>query len=258
MLGHKIEYSAPWYFPLCWAVKFPVALQVLAAAGLVALVLRVAGGHAGVSDAFVWFPPALIMALAVWSHIHMGFRHVMPVIPFLILGGGFALERWRRRPAGRLIVAAGMIWLAAATAYIYPQGISYFNEWVKGPQNGWKYLADSNLDWGQNLPELGEYMARQRVQKLNIYYFGSDVLRHYIPEEKLAPQVAPWGREWEKEKRLDPAPGVYAISVNTLLGYFFSPAYQDYFAYFKARRPDARAGHSIFIYHVNAAPRSGN
>ena len=128
--------------------------------------------------------------------------------------------------------------------------MAYFNEWIGGPRNGWKYLSDSNLDWGQNLPELARYIERSGVEKVKFYYFGIDAADHYIPPGKLDFQAAPWGREWEKEKRLEPTPGVYAISVNTLLGYFFSPDYRDYFAYFKAREPDARAGYSIFIYHV--------
>jgi hypothetical protein len=246
MLGRRIEYGAPLYFPLAWAIKFPIALQLGTAAGLAALVRR----RAGAAEAFVWLPPTWLMALAVRSHIHIGFRHLLPVVPFCVLGMGFALQRWGASRAGRLGAAGLLAWLGAASAGIYPQGIAYFNEWIGGPRHGWKYLADSNLDWGQNLPELGEWVVRRNIPAIKTYYFGNDVLWHYIPNEKIVLQAAPWGPEWEKERRLQPEPGVYAISVNTLLGYFFSPAYREYFAWFKAREPDARAGWSIFIYHV--------
>jgi hypothetical protein len=247
LLGRRIESAAPLYFPLAWAIKFPIALQFGALAGLAALVRR----RLGAAEAFVWLPAAYLLALSIRSHIHIGFRHLLPVVPFCILGTGFALCRWGDRRPARLAAAGGLIWLGVASAWIYPQGISYFNEWIGGPRNGWKYLADSNVDWGQNLPELGEWVARRNIGEIKTYYFGNDVLWHHIPNEKIVLQAAPWGPEWEKDKRLVPQPGVYAISVNTLVGHFFSPAYRDYFAWFKAREPDGRAGWSIFVYHVN-------
>ncbi|HYM13046.1 MAG TPA: glycosyltransferase family 39 protein [Bryobacterales bacterium] len=250
MLGHKIQYAAPLYFPLAWAVKFPIALQLLALAGMGASALRAARGQAGAEDAFVWGPPALLMALALPSHIHIGFRHVLPAVPFVILGAGFGLARWGRRRAAKAATAACVVWLGVASLGIYPQGISYFNEWAGGPQNGWRYLADSNIDWGQNLPELARWVEEHRIGKIKLYYFGLDIPEHYIPAGKVEREAAPWAPEWEKELQLKPQPGWYAISVNSLLGYFFSPAYQNYFAYFKGRRPDAKAGYSIFLYHV--------
>ncbi len=250
LLGRKIEYAAPLYFPLAWAVKFPIALQLLGLAGLAAVAVRAAKQEAGAADVFVWGPAALILGLALRSHIHIGFRHVLPAVPFVILGAGFALDRWGSGRAFRVATAGCLLWLAMACVRIYPQGISYFNEWAGGPQNGWKYLADSNIDWGQNLPELARYVADHGIGKMKTYYFGTDIPGQYIPADKLVLQAAPWGGEWEKEKRLEPEPGVYAISVNSLLGHFFSPAYQDYFAWFKARPPDGRAGYSILIYYV--------
>ena len=75
----------------------------------------------------------MIFGPAVFSNLHIGFRHVLPALPFLILAGGFALLRWREARATRIAVAVGLVWLLAASAYIYPQGISYFNEWIGGP-----------------------------------------------------------------------------------------------------------------------------
>lgn len=250
MLGRKIEYAAPWYFPLAWAVKYPIALQLLAVAGLAAVGFRLRRREAGAADAFVWGPPVLMLALALPSHIHIGFRHMLPAIPFTILGGGFALARWGPTLPGRAATAAALLWLAVAAARIHPHSLSYFNEWVGGPENGHRYLADSNLDWGQNLPELKRYLEEHRVAQVKLFYFGTDVPWRHLPSEKLEMLAAPWAPEWEREMRLEPAPGVYAISVNTMLGYFFRPLYRNYFAYFKARRPDARAGYSILIYHV--------
>jgi hypothetical protein len=250
LLGRKIEYSAPLYFPLAWAVKTPIALQVLELAGVVYLILRALRLQVGAAEAFVYLPAALLVVSALRSHIHMGLRHIMPVLPLLILGAGFAVEALWRRKVGRLVVAGCVSWLVVASAWIYPQGLAYFNEWVGGPKNGWKYLADSNIDWGQNFPELARYVERNRIPKIKISYFGYDAADHYLPPEKFEDLDAPWDVKFVKSTRLDPSPGVYAISVNMLLGYFFPPGYQDYFGYFRERQPVARAGWSILIYEV--------
>lgn len=244
LLGKKIEYKAPLYFPVAWAVKFPIFLQLLTLAGLAAV------SRPGAAAAFVWGPALYLTALLLPSHIHIGFRHMMPVLPFCILGGGFALHRWGGLRPVRWAAAGGLVWLAAASAWIYPRGIAYFNEWVGGPRNGWKYLADSNIDWGQSLPDLAAYVARNRIEKIRTFYFGFDQPGHYIPREKIDNQAAPWDKKWVTSTRLDPAPGVYAISVNILLGYFFEPDYREYFACFKQRTPEAQPGYSIFVYHV--------
>src|SRR5262249_18937598 len=161
-------------FPLAWAIKFPVPLQLLTVAGLAALVVRIRRNEANSADAFVWGTAAFFVATAALSNFHIGFRHVLPALPLLILGGGFALARCNGNPTASVAIAISFAWLAVSSLHVYPQGISYFNEWVGGPSQGWKYLADSNLDWGQNLPDLGRYMERNRVERIKTFIFGYD------------------------------------------------------------------------------------
>ena len=139
--------------------------------------------------------------------------------------------------------------MAAASVSIYPQGIAYFNEWAGGPDQGWKYLVDSNLDWGQNLPELADYVRRQRLDRVNLCYFGADRLDRYGIGDRVVQWPPPWG-QWASERRLLPEPGVWAVSASFLTGHMFAEEYRDYFGYFRERRPDAKAGYSIFIYRV--------
>jgi hypothetical protein len=249
LLGRRIVGAAPLYYPFAFAVKFPIGLQVLVLAGLAAAALRLAGRQAGLWDALVFLPPLLLFGLAMRSHIHLGLRYVIPALPLLILGAGFALERWDSRPV-RLAAAACLLWAAGAFLRNYPHGMSYFNEWVGGPEQGWKYLADSNVDWGQNLPELASFLDQRRIDHVNLYYLGSDIPEHYLAPSRFRLRDAPWYPGSQRETRLQPTPGVYAVSLNFLLGLRFSPAYQDYFWALRSRPHDGLAGHSIFIYHV--------
>uniref|UniRef100_Q02BR9 Glycosyltransferase RgtA/B/C/D-like domain-containing protein n=1 Tax=Solibacter usitatus (strain Ellin6076) TaxID=234267 RepID=Q02BR9_SOLUE len=250
MLGHKIRGSVPLYFPLAWAIKFPMPLQLLTLAGLVALAIRIRRRKAGAADVLIWGSALFFFGAATLSNSHIGFRHVVPALPFFILGGGFAMAQWSRYRAGRAAIAVCIVWLAASSLHAYPHGIGYFNEWIGGPAQGWRYLADSNVDWGQDLPELGRYMERSRVPAIKTFIFGYDNPYHYLKPGTMDPQTLPSPDNPTLARAFEPTPGTYAVSANFLAGFLFPPGYEDYLSYFRQRPPDARAGYSILIYEV--------
>jgi len=250
MLGHKIRGWVPLYFPLAWAIKFPIPLQLLTVAGLAAFFIRIWRREAGAADLLVWGAAAFFFGAAAISNSHLGFRHVLPALPFFILGGGFALARWSGHRAARVAIALSLACLAVSSLRVYPQGISYFNEWIGGPTRAWRYLADSNLDWGQNLPDLGVYMERNRIGRIKTFLFGYDNPFHYLKPGSMDPQTLPAPDNPALERYYRPRPGLYAVSVNFLAGFLAPPGYEDYLAFFRERLPDARAGYSILIYDV--------
>lgn len=250
MLGHRITGWVPQYFPFAWAIKFPIPLQVLTVAGLAALLLRIRKRETALSDWIIWSLAAFFFGSAALSNFHIGFRHVLPALPFFILSGGFALARWTSHRTGRAASAVALCWLAVSSLRAYPQGISYFNEWIGGPEQGWKYLADSNLDWGQNQSDLGAYMRRNHIERIRTFLFGYDNPFHYVPPGSLEPQPLPSADNLSLDRRYRPRPGRYAVSTNFLAGFLFPPGYENYLGYFQERRPDAHAGYSIFIYDI--------
>ena len=249
MLGKKIHGWTPMYFPLAWAVKFPIPLQLLAIAGLAGFLIRVCKRQARAAEVFISGAAVLFFGLAVSSNFHIGFRHVLPALPFLILGGGSIVERCVSSLPGRTVIALGMTWLAISSVSVFPQDLAYFNEWIGGPKNGWKYLADSNVDWGQNYPELADYLKRNDIKEVRSFLFSFDNPWHYMPEGSLAPQ--PWpSAATPSGQRYHPEPGIYAISANILTGLLMPAGQEDYLAEFRSRTPDAYAGYSILIYTV--------
>ena len=250
LLGHKIHGWAPLYFPIAWAIKFPIPLQVLVLAGLAALAIRIRRREAGAADVIVWGAAAFFFGAATLSNSHLGFRHVLPAVPFLILSGGFALARWNGGRAARAAMALGLVWLAVSSLRVWPNGISYFNEWIGGPAQGWRYLADSNLDWGQNLPDLAAWLERNRIARVKTFIFGYDNPFFYLKPGSMDPQPLPSAENPALEHSYRPQPAIYAVSVNYLTGFLAPPGYEDYLANFRERRPAAHAGHSILIYDV--------
>ena len=121
-----------------------------------------------------------------------------------------------------------------------------FNELAGGPDNGYHFLVDSNLDWGQSLVDLKAFLDQHGVSQANVsQYTYTDPAWYGIAYNALAPMhsappVFP--------SRFDPAPGVYVIGATTLQGVMM--AEPDNYEWFRHRQPTAKLGHALFVYDV--------
>ena len=73
-----------------------------------------------------------------------------------------------------------LIWYLAEFISVYPSYLTYFNEfallrpsWASdgqagGPAGGHNYVVDSNLDWGQDLWRLGDFVKANNIQKYTL------------------------------------------------------------------------------------------
>jgi 4-amino-4-deoxy-L-arabinose transferase-like glycosyltransferase len=247
LLG-QVNPSFDWlYFPIAILVKTPLPLLGLSVYGLWRWLRKRWRAE------LLWWAPALAyLGFALFSEVYIGYRHLFPILPLTYLGAALgALGLWQRAQAGRWIVSGLFAWLVLSTAGIYPRDLTFFNETIGGPDNGWRVLVDSNLDWGQDLGELVDYVRDNKIESLYLSYFGaipvnSIPVREYpLPVKALPPRPAP---DWYPPF---PAPGWYAISLNHLVGGagFADP---DIFAYFRRIQPVAVLGRTIYIYHVPA------
>lgn len=251
LMGQIFPEGHPLYFVTALAVKVPVAMQLAIGLGLCVYAVRVARRRAGARDLFWAVPGLFYISLASLSNLQLGIRLIAPAWPFLLLWAGpLATLRGRWRIAGILLPAALVTWSGWRTAVHYPHYISHFNLWAGGPQNGLRYLSDSNIDWGQDLRFLAEYVTRNDIRKIRLAYFGMDDPYNYLTDERLETLPAPWSDDLAKGERFVPEPGYYAVSANLLTGQYFAPKYRNYFAGFRESEPVGRAGYSIFIYRI--------
>ncbi len=141
------------YFLWAFLVKVPVATQILL---LLALGLWASGRlRAPGADDFLLVPVVfLLLYFSLLFRIGVGVRYILPIFPFLfVFAGRVAAFRPPSRTRARwqmAIVGALTLWLAVSSLSVHPQYIPYFNEIAGGPANGWRWLLDSNLDWGQD------------------------------------------------------------------------------------------------------------
>jgi len=102
------------------------------------------------------------------------------------------------------IIAALSIWYAGSFVITYPNQLSYFNEFVGGSDNGYKYMDDSNIDWGHDLKRLKEFVDNNPETKvMYIWRQGDTALEYYgIGKDRSLLNTKNW---WK-----DPS-GTYAI-----------------------------------------------
>lgn len=250
LLGNIYKRGTIFYFPVALAVKVPIPVQLLLLGGVILMVIRVRRGLWTGADILWLLPGFLYIGLASLSALQLGVRLVLPALPFGLFLCGVALE-WLWKVQGPAIPAALLVWLAVQSAIIFPHGISFFNLWVGGPKNGLRYLADSNVDWGQDLPALADYVKEHGINKLKLSYFGNDKPFRFFRENQLEVIAPPWSDDLTGgHVRLKPEPGYYAISANLLPGHFFERKYRDFYRAFRDRQPIATAGYSIYIYRI--------
>ena len=277
-----------YYYPLAWSAKTPLPLLLIfvAAAGL-ALSRRLrpdrrsppappAGGEPGEGPFRSLSAWAAALAIGVLgfaacflTRLDIGVRYLLPIYPFLFLATGSLGRLWRGRVSAPVIaLAAGVAALVAATLFVFPHYLGYFNVLAGGPGRGWQLLANSNNDWGQDLIYLRRELERRGIPSVRLAYFGHVDPEVYgidysvpLPEGSGADALIPGAGSEPYSFR----PGNYAISANLLVGLPYPvvdhgrwvPAGavlsepQRIYAWFRRRPPDAVIGGSILPVRVD-------
>ncbi len=221
-LNGKYSLRGWWYFfPYALLVKTPLPVFGVLILGAAALALRKKDS----ADLYL-LSPLLVLLIIYWgfalqSNLNIGHRHLLPTYPALFILAGAAV-RWLDKRAGVITIAAMMIWFIAESSFFFPHHLSYFNQIVGGPKNGYKYLVDSSLDWGQDLRLLKKWLDKNRAPSpVYLSYFGTGSPLYYqIPARRL-----PAYPDFEPDRELFPLTGgTYCMSATMLQSvYSFSP-----------------------------------
>lgn len=244
----KFSAEGWWYYHLAaLAIKTPIALQiiVLLAFGFSLSRYMKRTGPNSYNDFFLVVAPLLFLTAISLGPVKIGLRHILPVFPFIFvfIARFFKLALEKRLLAGMTFLL--IIWYLLSSIRIYPHYLAYFNEYVGGPANGYKYLVDSNLDWGQDLKGLKKYMEARGIEKVKLAYMGTvDLEYHGISSEPISDQDLVALKEGKFTR------GVFAISASFLQGLYL-PGDRDRYKWFRDRTPTAQIGYSIFVYEID-------
>jgi hypothetical protein len=179
--------------------------------------------------------------------VQIGQRYLLPLYPLVVLLGTEwlytrrgRLARWRSGVAAMLVV--GQVVSAAAIA---PQHLAYFSPLVGGPANARALLADSNVDWGQDLPRLKTELDRRGWRRILLSYFGTADPSAYGISATMVNDLSRLDSAIVAE--LDRYDGL-AVSLTYLLGVYANPPGPN--RALLEIPPAGRAGYSIFIYDL--------
>jgi hypothetical protein len=247
LLGQVSKFGWWYYFPVVFAVKTPTAVLALVVLCLGVGVSRLARGFRSVTVAalrnlpFRWVVVALPMtvygAILLTSRVDLGVRYLLPAYPFLFI---LLAAVVMRKPKVWLIAVVMAVQLFEVVR-IYPDYLAFFNTVSGGPGNGPRYLADSNIDWGQDLKKLRKYLETT-APKANVCfsYFGTASQAYYFLPSRYLPET----KDVELRKNVD---CVAAISVTQLVGVYSSP---ETFRWLRDKKPIAKVGYSMYVYDL--------
>jgi len=184
-----------WWYAYITAVliKTPILLSLLIAISGFSLLTKAKQGMDLTTTLCLWIPIAgYFLYFSLMTHIQVGYRYLLPIYPLAIIASvyTFKLPFFTQRRKTVFLSAIILVY-TTTTLFSYPNYLSYFNLLIGGPKNGHKFLINSNLDWGQDLPALKRYMEDKRIDKIKLGYFGRVNPRLYGIDYE--PAVHPFG-----------------------------------------------------------------
>ena len=251
MLGQRSFQGWRHYFLILFLVKTPLPLIISYPIGMVSLIRE-----------RKW-QLLIACSLPLWMFfaytqlaVNIGYRHMLPAVPLVILAGAYGLlnissgrYRFLTRP---WLVGFFLLWIGWGSLRIYPDYLAYFNEVAGGPAHGIDFFSDSNLDWGQDLKKLHRWIKVHDIEWVYLSYFGSvEPAMYGINYRKIETDL---GRRYLNNfTPIAPPPGIYAISATHLTGQYLwrNPSV---FSWFKQQTPVAKIGYSIWVFVVPPDP----
>jgi hypothetical protein len=244
LLGHVMRNGVWYYFPLLLAIKTPIGFLALLCVGA-----AIAAGKWGRAR-LAWLPLAYstgILLVALFSHINIGVRHVLPIYTgFALLAAiGFVRLLQSAQNVNWLPAGAGLmiLWFAGASLLCHPDYLPYFNEFAGGhPEN---IVVDSDLDWGQDMKRLAAKLNQAGANGVAMLPFLRELPQGAFGLPPMQTRI----------DALNPLPGWNAVSLTIWkedrLGLMRHPEYSPWPD--RVTAPGERIGKGILLWYFPPA-----
>ncbi len=258
-LGKLNNASFKNYFQIVYLLKAPIALHVLTITALLVFIVKrfkkqTQSIKEKLKNNFTELSMLIFLAIywltSAFGNLNLGIRHLLPVFPFTyMLVSSYLVKSIQKskkqtiKVMGSAFILFSLGWYSASSVLNYPYYIPYFNEMI-GTNDGYKYVVDSNYDWGQDLKRLKKWVEENNIEKIKIDYFGGADVNYYFPEKA----------EWFDARKEKPK-GYIAVSATLLQSGTGKPLPSfeydgGYYRWLQDYKPIAKAGKSIFIYYI--------
>ena len=242
LLGRTAE-SFWYYFPVALTIKLSIALLVLPIA--IAVIMP--------SALLNWpnLAAATLLTFSPWYRVQIGIRLILPIVALLSIGVAASTVTAIRASTLPLVrrsltvaAGAGLVSAIYSAIAVWPNALCFTNALWGGTEQGYKYLADSNYDWGQGLPELADWERTHSATELDVWYFGNDPAA-----SKLPIRILPYSEFTEANVNIaSRMKGRYlAVSANLLYGAPYQETFRDTVKRLRQLEPASRTS-TFFIY----------
>lgn len=187
-----------WYFPVTFLLKSPIVILFLLIIGLIMILFK----KIKIMPSFtvlvnILIPISLILLSAMTSARGIGFRLIFMLYPMVLILVALLMVRLIKflpRHYLFLIVALPVYYIYLLTSH-FPFYLSYSNELIINQQESYRYLSEANLDWGQGLKELKNYVESNNINNLATIYFY-DALPEYYGFKSYYPKIGIADSNW--------------------------------------------------------------
>ena len=247
LLGAYSDTGWWYYFPLAFALKTTIPFLLISVAAICWSLRRLFAERNKMFLALL-VPFGIYFLISLTSHINIGIRHFLPVFPFLfILGGAFLDWLLRQRRAGRAAVIVVVLlagWTIIEAGRAYPNHMSYMNQ-LTWSHPRWYYLSDSNIEWGDDVPELANYLHARGETNVRAALLGgwATLPRYGVGYVSL---LVPPGTQLPETRYV--AIGASFLNGTSVTINRPGQSRQDFFAEYRNRIPEAVFGNSIYLY----------
>jgi hypothetical protein len=193
----------------------------------------------------------------VTFRVQLGVRFVLPLVALAIVGIAAGVAGAARDCPGpgrrRVLLAAAVaavVWQGVAAARVWPHGLTYANELWGGPAAAYRYVSDSNYDWGQGLRELERWRVARGLTGLAIWYFGTDPAIARLP---LSPVGFEQGIGGAGDVAAAAGARYLAVSTSLLYGRLWTDSQRRAAAFLRSRLPVDRTA-TYLIYDFTRGP----
>lgn len=249
VFGKVYAHGVWFYFPVAFLIKATLTTLIL----LLLAVLMMATGKLQAWRE-VWFltiPPAVYLSISITSKLNIGVRHILLVFIFVLIlgaGGAAALIRSNRRWA--YLIAALVCFHIVSSLQCFPTSyMAYANELWGGPSSTYKYLTDSNTDWGQQLKATKLYLDQHNIKDCWFAYFVEPAIRYESYGIPCKTIITPDNGWFGAHSTTPPIiHGTVLVSQSDLTGYEWGTNLLNPYRDLEKQQPTAIIEHGIWVF----------
>jgi hypothetical protein len=242
LLGTESDRAFWYYFPVLLSIKLAVPFLITP---LILLAIR--------ARSLCNWPLMAAGFLFLFSfncRVQIGVRLVLPCVALAAIGlaaatanASISLAGTWRAATVRWSALLGVGWMVIGTLAVWPDGLRFVNEIWGGRANAYTLVSDSNYDWGQGLPELARWKERHGIERLDVWYFGTDPALRRLPLNDMPFHVL--SIQSPEQVREIAAGRILAVGTSVLYGHGLTMSHRRAASYLRTCTPVART--STFV-----------